>query len=107
MACFGAGVSTKEKQRVGFADSPANRCCCRSVHVLHDSTGHRHPLAGAIVGAVAGVAFAYVHAQNDARKCQGQSCEAGPNLEVVFTVPLFGVAGAVIGGFIGWMIRTE
>jgi hypothetical protein len=74
--------------------------------VTDDSTGHRHPVAGLIVGAAAGVLIAYVHDQNDARKCQGPSCEAGPP-EFVFTGPLFGFAGAVIGGFIGWLFRTE
>ena len=67
---------------------------------------HRHPVAGAVVGAGVGVLIALVHASNDANKCQNDRCQVGA-IEPVITIPLFGVAGAVVGGFIGWMIRTE
>jgi len=52
----------------------------------------RHPVAGAVVGAAAGVLIALVHAQNDARKCHSDSCQPGA-IEPVVTVPLFGLAG--------------
>jgi hypothetical protein len=67
---------------------------------------HRHPVAGAIVGAAVGVLIAYVHAANDANKCHNDRCQVIA-VEPAITVPLFGLAGAVVGGFIGWMIRTE
>ena len=76
--------------------------------VAGDSTGHhRHPLAGFLVGAAAGGVIGYALAQREASKCEVESCGDGPHLEVQFDVPLFGVAGAVVGGFIGWMIRTQ
>jgi hypothetical protein len=31
----------------------------------------------------------------------------GNRADDLVTIPLFGLAGAVVGGFIGWMFRTE
>ena len=76
--------------------------------VTGDSTGHhRHALAGFLVGAATGVVIGYAVAQREASKGEVESCGDGPHLEVQFDVPLFGLAGAVVGGFIGWVIRTQ
>ena len=73
----------------------------------HDSTGHRHPFAGFVVGAAAGGVIGYGLALRETRMCLFSVCDDGNHRRVRFYVPLFGLAGAVAGGFIGRMIRTE
>jgi hypothetical protein len=61
LACVAHGPS----RRGAFSDTAVPSA------VTDDSTGHRHTMTGVIVGAVAGGVFAYIRAQNDARKCRG------------------------------------
>ena len=76
--------------------------------VTIDTTGHhhRHALVGFLVGAAAGGVIGFAAAQREAHRCEVESCGDGPRLEAL-NIPLCGVAGAVVGGVIGWMIRTD
>jgi hypothetical protein len=72
-----------------------------------DTTGHHHhALVGFLVGAAAGGVIGFAVAQREAHRCEVESCGDGPRLEAL-NIPLCGFAGAVVGGVIGSMIRTD
>ena len=90
-------------QRLNFADRRSINSGRRESSAAAGSSRRTRVMIGLAGGALGGGVIGFMRARKEIRKCRGQSCEAGPPLEIIVYPALYGAAGALAGGVIGWI----
>ena len=67
----------------------------------------RHVIIGIVSGVAIGGVAGFVRARRDFDRCHGDDCVGEPSLQIVVYPVLFGAAGAIAGGVVGWVWPTQ